>query len=299
MQILNFGSLNIDHVYAVDHFVAPGETLSSTGYRINAGGKGLNQSVALSRAGVRTLHAGMIGRDGIFLKETLESAHVDTSHVIIGDLPTGHAVIQVEKNSGQNSILLYPGANMAIPQAEMRRILQTMPEGSWLLLQNEINDIPFLIREGKKCGLKIAINPAPCTEAVRSYPLQLCDLIMVNEIEAAQLTALSGTPRQMAAALTERFPKSEVVITLGKDGALYRYGKKEIAVPARVVKAVDTTSAGDTFTGYFLAARLRCMDAEAAMKCAVYASSITVSRHGAAVSIPTADEVFGKDGGNF
>lgn len=292
MQILNFGSLNIDHVYEVDHFVAPGETLSSTAYRINAGGKGLNQSVALSRAGVKTLHAGMIGKDGLFLKETLEAAHVNTDHVMVGDLPTGHAVIQVEKGSAQNSILLYPGANMAIPKEEMRRILQAMPEGCWLLLQNEINDIPFLIREGKKCGLWVAINPAPCAEAVRSYPLESCDLIMVNEIEAAQLTGSTGTPKQTASLLAERFPDSELVITLGKDGALYRHGNKEIMVPARAVKAVDTTSAGDTFTGYFLAAKLRGMDAEAAMKCAAYASSITVSRPGAAVSIPTADEVF-------
>ena len=292
MQVLNFGSLNIDHVYAVDHFVAPGETLSSSGYRVNAGGKGLNQSVALGRAGVATCHAGMIGKDGLFLKELLEASDVDTGHLIVGDLPTGHAVIQVEKKSGQNSILLYPGANMAIPTDEMRRILRTAPQGSWLLLQNEINDIPFLIREGKARGLKVAINPAPCTEAVRSYPLDLCDLIMVNEIEAAQLTASGEGPGRLAAALAERFPESEIVITLGKDGALYRHGREEITVPARVVKAVDTTSAGDTFTGYFMAAKLRGMDAEAAMKCAVYASSITVSRPGAADSIPTADEVF-------
>ena len=292
MQVLNFGSLNIDHVYAVDHFVAPGETLSSSGYRVNAGGKGLNQSVALGRAGVATCHAGMIGKDGLFLKELLEASDVDTGHLIVGDLPTGHAVIQVEKKSGQNSILLYPGANMAIPTDEMRRILRTAPQGSWLLLQNEINDIPFLIREGKARGLKVAINPAPCTEAVRSYPLDLCDLIMVNEIEAAQLTASGEEPGRLAAALAERFPESEIVITLGKDGALYRHGREEITVPARVVKAVDTTSAGDTFTGYFMAAKLRGMDAEAAMKCAVYASSITVSRPGAADSIPTADEVF-------
>ena len=292
MQILNFGSLNIDHVYTVDHFVAPGETLSSTAYRVNAGGKGLNQSVALSRAGVHTLHAGMIGKDGLFLKKLLEDSGVNTEYLIICDLPTGHAVIQVEKESAQNSILLYPGANMAIPLPEMHRILQTMPKESWLLLQNEINDIPFLIREGKKCGLKVAINPAPCTEAVRSYPLDLCDLIMVNEIEAAQLTGSEGTPKQMASLLSERFPESELVITLGKDGALYRFGKEEIMVPARPVKAVDTTSAGDTFTGYFIAAKLRGMDAENAMKYAVCASSITVSRPGAAVSIPVADEVF-------
>ncbi len=292
MQVLNFGSLNIDHVYTVEHFVAPGETLSSTAYRINAGGKGLNQSIALARAGVTTLHAGMIGQDGIFLKELLEKSGVDTENVITGNCATGHAIIQVEKSSGQNSILLYPGANMQIPADRMLDILQKMPQGSWLLLQNEINDIPYLIRNAKACGLKVAINPAPCTPEVRSYPLQLCDLIIVNEIEAAQLTASNGRADQMAAAMAELFPENEIVVTLGKDGAVYRNGDQEITVPARVVKAVDTTSAGDTFTGYFLAAKLRGMDAETAMNCAALASSITVSRHGAAVSIPTANEVF-------
>ena len=291
-QVLNFGSLNIDHVYTVDHFVAPGETLSSAGYLVNAGGKGLNQSVALSRAGVKTLHAGMIGREGSFLKETLESFNVDTRHVITGDVPTGHAIIQVEKNSAQNSILLYPGANMAIPLDAMERILRSMPSGSWLLLQNEINDVPFLIREGKKLGLKIAFNPAPCSAAVGSYPLHLCDLIFVNEIEAAQLTSEQGGHNRLAAAMATRFPGCEIVVTLGKEGAVWRRGSEEIFEPAVPVKAVDTTSAGDTFTGFFLAAKLRGMTPLESMKCAALASSITVSRHGAAISIPAAEEVF-------
>ena len=291
-QVLNFGSLNIDHVYTVDHFVAPGETLSSSGYLVNAGGKGLNQSVALSRAGVKTLHAGMIGREGAFLKETLESFNVDTRHVITGDVPTGHAIIQVEKNSAQNSILLYPGANMAIPLDAMERILRSMPSGSWLLLQNEINDVPFLIREGKKLGLKVAFNPAPCSAAVVSYPLHLCDLIFVNEIKAAQLTSETGGHDRLAAAMAARSPESEIVVTLGKDGAVWRCGREEIFEPAVPVKAVDTTSAGDTFTGYFLAAKLRGMTPRESMKYAALASSITVSRHGAAISIPAAEEVF-------
>ena len=293
MQVLNFGSLNIDHVYTVDHFVAPGETLASSGYQVNAGGKGLNQSVALSRAGVRTFHAGMIGRDGLFLKETLEAANVNTDHVMVGEHPTGHAMIQVEKSSGQNAILLYPGANVEIKTSDMGRILRSMPQGSWLLLQNEINAVPFLIEEGRACGLKIAVNPAPCGEAVRTWPLHLCDLILVNEIEAAQLTGLpEGDCRRMGEAMAARCPDSEVVITLGSKGALCRSGKDEIIVPARPVKVADTTSAGDTFTGYFLAAKLRGMNTEAAMRCAVFASSITVSRPGAAGSIPSADEVF-------
>ncbi len=292
MQVLNFGSLNIDRVYQVPRFAAPGETLSCASLRINAGGKGLNQSVALSRAGIRTAHAGMIGPDGAFLKQVLADAGVDVSRVLEGDTPTGHAVIQVETGTGQNSILLYPGANTAIPEAEMLRILKSVPAGSWLLLQNEINSIPFLIREAKAAGLMVAVNPSPCTDAVRQYPLELCDLIFVNEIETAQLTGCGGEIRDAARLLAERCPNTELIVTLGAAGALRIRDCKSLFVPARAVKAVDTTAAGDTFTGYFMAARFRGMDAGDAMACAAFASSITVSRPGAAASIPTADEVF-------
>lgn len=292
MQVLVFGSLNIDHIYAVPHFVAPGETLAGTEYHVNAGGKGLNQSVALSRAGVATAHAGMIGPEGGFLKKVLADSGVDTTNVITGKTPTGHAIIQVEAVRGQNSILLYPGANAAIPETEMSRILRSCPEGCWLLLQNEINSVPYLIREGKKRGLHVAINPAPCTEAVREYPLELCDLIFVNEIEAAQLTGREGPERELADLLAGLYPRTEIVITLGKKGALYCRGGERIAVPAHRAKAVDTTSAGDTFTGYFMAARLRGMGVREALEAASLASSITVSRPGAASSIPLAAEVF-------
>ena len=292
MQVLNFGSLNIDHVYTVDHFTAAGETLAALDYKINAGGKGLNQSVALARAGVKTFHAGMIGRDGAFLKEVLESAGVNTVYTVTGKLPTGHAIIQVEKDSAQNSILLYPGSNAAIAREFICSVLDNVPEGGWVLLQNEINDIPFLIQEAAKRNLRVAINPAPCTPAVRNYPLELCSLIMVNLIEAGQLTGVENDPYKAAQILSEKFPESEIVITLGEQGALYRFKDEEIFVPARSVEAVDTTAAGDTFTGYYLAARLRGMGAKEAMERASYAASVAVSRPGAAASIPGASEIF-------
>lgn len=292
MQVLNFGSLNIDHVYQVEHFVNAGETLAAADYTVNAGGKGLNQSVALARAGVKTFHAGMIGRDGVFLKEILEESGVDTAYTAIGELPTGHAVIQVEKSTAQNSILLYSGSNGAIPKEFMSSVLEKAPQGSWILLQNEINDIPFLIKEAKKRGLRVAINPAPCTKEVQSYPLELCDLIMVNLIEAEQLTGIHDDPEQAAGMLAEKYPDSEAVITLGEKGALYRFKDEQIFIPAYSVKAVDTTAAGDTFTGYYLAAKLRGMGAKEAMEKAAYAAAAAVSRQGAAASIPAADEVF-------
>ena len=291
VEVLNFGSLNIDHVYRVPHFVAPGETLGCQDYSVFAGGKGLNQSIALARAGIKTAHAGKIGADGTFLVQTLQNSGVDTTFVLTGETPTGHASIQVDQ-SGQNSILLYPGANCMISENEIVAVLEKQSSDTWLLLQNEINSIPFLIREAKKRGMKIAINPAPCTDAVKDYPLELVDLLFVNEIEAAQLSGCPGTFEEIADALAKQYPQAQVVMTLGSAGAIYRCGTYSHFEPACPVKVVDTTSAGDTFCGYFLSSLLKGMSPEKAMFYAAKASSVTVSRAGAAQSIPTAEEIF-------
>ena len=292
-QILNIGSMNIDHVYQVPHFVSPGETLTSCSYVRNAGGKGLNQSIALARAGVNVAYGGKIGPDGVFLKELLSSEGVDTSSVLIGDMPTGHAIIQVD-SSGQNNIILYPGANRQLTRAELVGMLSSTPDGSWILLQNEINEIPFILEEAHAHGLHIAINPAPCGPEVLTYSLQLADVLFVNEIEGAQLANLPSTAsaKEIASLLSGLFPSLEIILTLGSEGALYQYGNMQIFMQAEQVKPVDTTSAGDTFTGYFLAAKLRGKTPQEAMRIASHAAAITVTRKGAAASIPRGDEVF-------
>ena len=291
--VLNFGSLNIDKVYQVPHFVRPGETLSSEKFSQYAGGKGLNQSIALARAGVKVFHAGKIGRDGEFLREILIDSNVNTDYLFTSDIPSGHAIIQIDSN-GQNCIILFPGANCAITREEIQETLSAMEQGSYLLLQNEINDIPYIMEEAKKYGLKIAINPAPCSEAVLAYPLHLADIIFVNEVEAAALAGVEDTPEVMLKKLSEKYPDAEIVMTFGSEGAYYCKGEKIFHTPCFEAKVVDTTSAGDTFGGYYLSAVLQDYSVEDAMKIASFASSITVSRHGAAVSIPTADEVFGQ-----
>ena len=287
MKVLNFGSLNIDHVYQVPHFVQPGETLASTGYRRNAGGKGLNQSIAMARAGLAVSHAGKIGADGLFLRETLASAGVGVADVLVGETPTGHAIIQVTPD-GQNDILLYPGANRAITRAEMDAALARQEEGTWLVLQNEVNDVPYLIEAAARRGMPVAINPAPCGPEVREYPLELVSLLFVNEIEGAQLSGLpvGAASREVADALGRRWPSLEIVLTLGKEGALHVQGEDRLFTPSVPVRAVDTTSAGDAFCGFFLGARLRGEDVASAMRLAARAAAITVSRPGAAESIP-------------
>lgn len=288
MKIFNLGSLNIDHVYAVSHFVRPGETLSADRLQIFPGGKGLNQSVALARAGARPIHGGLIGSDGAFLCTVLADAGVDTAFVRTVDVPTGHAVIQVDE-SGQNCILLFAGANHAWSEAFVREVLHDAQPGDMLLLQNEIDALPVIFAVAKEKGLSIAFNPSPFDKRLSALPLDLVTWWLVNELECAALTG-EHDPQRMADALLDRYPHSRLVLTLGGDGCLYRDSEKAVHQPAFPVRAVDTTAAGDTFTGFFLAQIAAGKPVEAALRTAAAAAAIAVSRPGASCSIPTLAE---------
>ena len=285
--ILNFGSVNIDHVYTVPHFVRPGETLASTRYAVFSGGKGFNQSTALARAGAKVAHAGMIGADGVWLKEALAADGADVTHLAVGNEPTGHAVIQVDA-SGQNCIIICGGANRAITASFANEVIARFGKGDTLLLQNEISAIPEIIRAASERGLSIAFNPAPMGQEVLDYPLDLVDLFIVNEVEAAELAgvAADAAPDVVLDALRAKFPRAGVVLTLGASGSVADIGGERVTVAAHRVKAVDTTAAGDTYIGYFLAARQRGLSLREAMAKATEAAAICVTRAGAAPSIP-------------
>jgi ribokinase len=287
--ILNFGSLNIDHVYQVRAFVRPGETISSTGYDRVPGGKGLNQSVALARAGAPVFHAGKVGEDGLFLVQLLESCGVNTTYTARSGSVTGHACIQVDA-SGQNCILLLGGANQEITEEDVENTLSAFHAGDWLVLQNEISCMPQILSAGKATGMVTVLNPSPITPALAAMDLSAVDYLLLNETEGRDLTG-ETEPAAITAALLEKYPAMKVVLTLGGDGAVYAAGEEYIPVPACPTKAVDTTAAGDTFTGYFIAAVSAGMDPETAMRRASKAASIAVSRPGASVSIPTLEEV--------
>jgi|GEM_PF-5646863 len=209
MKVLNFGSLNIDLVYRVRDFVRPGETIPALSFARFAGGKGLNQSLAAARAGARVVHAGAVGDDGGFLLDILRDSGVDCSAVTVDpESPSGHAVIQVA-DSGENSIVLFPGANHRITPELVARALSCAEAGDILLLQNEISAMPEIMREAAARRMRIFINPAPMTPAVAEYPLELVDTLIVNETEAE---ALAGC----------RLPeKVNVLKTLGARGAVY------------------------------------------------------------------------------
>ena len=284
-KIVCLGSLNLDHVYRLDHFVRPGETLGSESYSVGCGGKGLNQSIALARAGAPVMHAGRIGHDGGVLRSALEAAGVDVSLLVEGDVPTGHAIIQVDAK-GENAIILYGGANRRITEVEIDAALDAVGDGI-LLLQNEINSLGTILEKAHARGIRTAFNFAPFDpEDAKTLPLGLLSYLIVNEIEGAGVAGVAE-PEAILRTLKERYPGCRVILTLGKAGAAF-LGDDGVMVPVPPCPAevVDTTSAGDTFIGYLFAGLLEGMELKAAMELAGRASAITVSRAGAADSIP-------------
>ncbi len=288
-MILNFGSLNIDHVYRVEHFVQPGETLATASYSVFAGDKGANQSMALARAGVEVAHAGKLGQDANWLKDKLAAAGVNTDAIELIEGPSGHAIIQVNP-AGENCILLHGGANQKIDPPHLERAFARCRPGDTLLLQNEINANAPIMRRAAKLGMKIVLNPAPMDDRVRDYPLDLVAIFIVNQIEAAALTGETEI-EAILAAFRSRWSRAAVILTLGAAGAAYAGPEGRLEAPAAKVEAVDTTGAGDTFIGYFLAGLTAGEDLETCLKTACKAAAVCVSRPGAMDSIPARSEL--------
>lgn len=289
MRVLNFGSLNIDYVYQVPHAVRPGETLASLGMNVFCGGKGLNQSIALARAGVPVYHAGLIGEDGEMLRTLCKDNKVNCEYVRQVEGKNGHTIIQVDEH-GENCILLYGGSNQKVSKEFAEEVLADFKEGDVLLLQNEISELPYIIKKAAEKKMTIVLNPSPYDEGIEACDLQQVSIFMINEIEGEQLTG-KKEPEQIMKEMHKRFPAAKIVLTLGEKGVVYAGGDVLIHREAVKVTAVDTTAAGDTFTGYFISGLLQGLSIEEILSRCVTACAITVSRPGAADSIPTVEEV--------
>lgn len=290
-RIITLGSLNLDFTYQLPKPLEVGETLSSLSYRCGAGGKGANQSIAAARAGAEVYHAGRIGHDGALLRRTLADSGVKLDFLEEVETPTGHAVVLIN-DAGDNSIVLYGGANRTIDETFIDRVTSAANPGDILLLQNEVTCISHAMEAGRKAGMRVAFNFAPFDPKLApELPLSLCDVLFLNRIEAGGIAGKSDV-EEILETLSRRFPETELVLTLGPEGAvaLTPAGERFHADSPRV-EVVETTAAGDTFTGYYLAAVLDGFDTGRALERACRAAALCCSRAGAAESIPTRAEL--------
>ena len=284
-----------DDTYKVPHFVKKGETLASERLQVFGGGKGLNQSVALAKAGTEVYHAGSIGQDGMFLLDMLKDAGANTDFVkILDTVRTGNAIIQNDK-SGDNCIILYGGANQAITREQVDEVMSHFESGDYLVLQNEINELGYIVEKAHEKGMIIVLNPSPMNEKILALPLDVINYFILNEVEAAQILGKEDKGEesweQIADDLLKKFPQATIVLTMGSEGSVFKNQKETVCQSIYKVQAVDTTAAGDTFSGYFIGGILGGLSAKEAMDQASKASAIAVTRKGAAPSIPLLAEV--------
>ena len=290
MKILDYGSASLDLVFSVDHIAMPGETISSHSREIFPGGKGLNQAIALAKAGAEVYFAGIIGQDGGILQQAFSDAGVHTEYLrVSADVPTGNALIQVDAD-GQNSIVLFAGTNATHTPKNVHEVVAQFDPGDILLMQNEINLPAVVIEQAHARGLTVALNPSPFNDKLLACDLSKVGIFLLNEVEGEQLTG-EHEENKMLAALGVRFPGARIVLTLGSKGVRYHGPDGDFSQSAFKVTAVDSTAAGDTFTGFFLAALVRGYATPAALRAAAKAAAISVCRKGASCSVPDWEEM--------
>ena len=293
MKMVVFGSLNIDKVYALEEFVRPGQTISAYGMEEFCGGKGFNQAIALRRAGNEVYFAGAVGQDGGMLLNTLDVNGINHDHIKVTDGATGHAIIQLDKK-GSNCIIILAGANGEITEEDVESTLENLGEGDLIVLQNEISCVPYILRRAHEKGMIVAFNPSPYDAKIADCDLSCVDYLLVNEVEGSGMAGCTE-PDAILDTLHSRYPALNIVLTLGGEGSVYQAKNGErFTCGVHKVNAVDTTAAGDTFTGFFLSEILRHGDAQKALKVAAVAAGIAVSRKGAEPSIPMINEVLAK-----
>ena len=288
-RLLNYGSLNLDYVYRVERFVRPGETIHALSQSVNYGGKGLNQSIAAARAGARICHAGCIGTGGEMLLAELAANGIDTSLTRHADAPQGSAMIQVDTR-GENCIIVAGGSNKCLTREQIHEDIGLFGPGDFLLLQNEVNGLQWLLAEAKARGLRVLFNPSPFDEGILDLDLSPVEWLVANRTETEAFTGESD-PARAYAALHRKYPEMKLLMTLGRDGAWGFDGRKAHFQKAFDTVPVDTTAAGDTFTGFFAASLARGRSLEKAMLFGAMAAAISVTRNGAAPSIPSLAEV--------
>lgn len=284
MKILNFGSVNIDLNFKVDHIVRPGETISSINFSQSPGGKGLNQSIALSNVNNNIYHAGKYGQDGEFIKKILEDNGVNTKFLEKSQKNTGNALIQIDKN-GENSIVLYKGANYDIDENFVDKVLENFSKGDCLVLQNEISSLKYIIEKAYNKKMKICLNPSPINEVIFDLDLSKLDFLILNETEAKDISKHSNKD-EIIKFFRKTYPNLKIILTLGSKGSIYFDKNQLIKQKPYLVKAIDTTGAGDTFMGYFVCLYFAGNSIANSLNLASKASALACTKNGSQDSIP-------------
>lgn len=288
MKILVFGSFNIDRVYKMPRLPGRGETLYCEGFEIHVGGKGLNQALAFAFAGADVTAAGKVGADGRYLTDYLLKNGIDVSDIDFSGEYTGHTIIETDPQ-GQNQMILFGGANREITEDYCDRLLEKHRDAELILTQYETSCVEYMLRKAHSLGIKTALNPSPYVDKLRSIDYSCADILILNEYEGKSITGESETENVLKA--LAGLGCGEIILTLGADGAVYYDGETAVSCLAFKVNAVDTTGAGDTFTGYCLYELLSGAAPGKALLTGCAASAIEVTKYGAAETIPRREEV--------
>ena len=293
-KVLVLGSINIDFVSFVSRYPHPGETLVSNDFGIFQGGKGANQAIALAKLDVPTLMLRKVGKDILsnFALSSLKENGVDTTGISKSQKSsTGSASIWVNAQ-GQNSIVIYPGANGEVDEDFIIQHEKFFDDASWLLTQFEVplESILLALKFAKKHGLKTIMDPVPVKKISNDDIWGLVDYLLPNEVELKELTHTEDVLKGIHI-LKSRGVK-EVIVKLGKQGAAYEANGKLVSFPAvPVEQRIDTTGAGDCFVAGFLYGMIQWVDIHRAIKIANLTASYSIQKKGAAISFPNKSEI--------
>ncbi|MBV7523382.1 MULTISPECIES: ribokinase [Pseudomonas] len=296
-KVVVIGSLNMDLVTRAPRLPKGGETLIGQSFTTVSGGKGANQAVAAARLGAQVSMIGCVGNDayGEALRGALLAEQIDCRAVSTVDGSSGVALIVVD-DSSQNSIVIVPGANGALTAETIDRFDSVIRAADVLICQLEVPDasVGHALKRGRELGKTVILNPAPASRPLPSDWYASIDYLIPNESEASALSGLSVDSLDTAQAAATRLialGAGKVIITLGAQGSLFADGQRFEHFPAPVVKAVDTTAAGDTFVGGFAAALAAGNDEAQAIRFGQVAAALSVTRAGAQPSIPALSDV--------
>lgn len=295
-NICVIGSLNMDLVVNVDAMPKPGQTIIGSNFKEVPGGKGANQAVAMARLNGNVSMIGKVGEDGFgqTLINSLKNDKVDTTYIQTAKGATGVALITVDKNA-QNSIVVSPGANFEVKEEDLDNNIEAIKNSDIVVLQLEtpLNTIKYALNKAKELNKYTILNPAPAVK-LDDEIIKNVDLLTPNETELEIISGVSIETEediQKAAQIMIEKGVKELIVTLGSKGSLYINKEKSMFKKAYKVEAVDTTAAGDSYTGALAVALSQDKGIEDAMDFASKVGALSVLKEGAQSSLPTLEDV--------